>query len=420
MAVAAIVVNGLLNLPSSRVEARRQHRLAAQSIHFSAVPECFSSATAMTTSSPASDSPQDAPSGNMLLWILLALAIGFAAWQPRSPQATMALVDWQTIGALAGLLAITQAVERSGMLQATAQRLLTRVSTLRGLALLLTATAALLSALVTNDVSLFLLVPLTAVLAAQAHLPLARLVVLQALAVNAGSALTPIGNPQNLYLWHRSGESFLGFMAMMGPTVAIMLAWVFVAVWWLVPRTAITLKPAAAPTAVQPRLLTMAVLLFVAFVIALERHWTLAGLGLVFGVFALAAPRVLRGVDWALLATIALMFVVLRQVADLPAMQTLLLQWPIAEGWRAYLAAIVASQVISNVPATILLDGTVRDLPALAAGVSVGGFGCVLGSLANLIALRLARLPNGLWEFHRISIPFLLVCAASAALLRLG
>ncbi|WP_312409372.1 SLC13 family permease [Comamonas sp.] len=374
----------------------------------------------MTTSSPSSDSPQDAPSGNMLLWILLALAIGFAAWQPRSPQATMALVDWQTIGALAGLLAITQAVERSGMLQATAQRLLTRVSTLRGLALLLTATAALLSALVTNDVSLFLLVPLTAVLAAQAHLPLARLVVLQALAVNAGSALTPIGNPQNLYLWHRSGESFLGFMAMMGPTVAIMLAWVFVAVWWLVPRTAITLKPAAAPTAVQPRLLTMAVLLFVAFVIALERHWTLTGLGLVFGVFALAAPRVLRGVDWALLATIALMFVVLRQVAELPAMQTLLLQWPIAEGWRAYLAAIVASQVISNVPATILLDGTVRDLPALAAGVSVGGFGCVLGSLANLIALRLARLPNCMWEFHCISIPFLLVCAASAALLRLG
>ena len=62
----------------------------------------------------------------------------------------------------------------------------------------------------------------------------------------------------------------------------------------------------------------------------------------------------------------------------------------------------------------------VKDLPALAAGVSVGGFGCVLGSLANLIALRLARVPNGLAEFHRISIPFLVVCALSAGLLRLG
>ncbi|RYY69997.1 MAG: citrate transporter, partial [Comamonadaceae bacterium] len=81
---------------------------------------------------------------------------------------------------------------------------------------------------------------------------------------------------------------------------------------------------------------------------------------------------------------------------------------------------IVTSQFISNVPAAILLDGPVRDLPALAAGVSVGGFGCVIGSLANLIALRLARLPNGLREFHKISVPFLLVCAASALLLRLG
>ena len=114
------------------------------------------------------------------------------------------------------------------------------------------------------------------------------------------------------------------------------------------------------------------------------------------------------------------MFVDLRQLAELPVVVALLGHWPITEGWRAYLAAIVTSQFISNVPAAILLDGHVRDLPALAAGVSVGGFGCVLGSLANLIALRLAKVPHGLREFHRIGIPFLIVCAASAVLLRLG
>ncbi|WP_307867341.1 SLC13 family permease, partial [Variovorax sp. E3] len=307
------------------------------------------------------------------------------------------------------MLAITQGVEKSGMLQATAQRLLARTTTQRSLALLLTASAALLSALVTNDVSLFLLVPLTRVLATQAHLPLARLVVLEALAVNAGSALTPIGNPQNLYLWHRSGESFVGFMGMMLPTVAVMLFWLFVAVWFLVPRTPIAIKAdtegGAKAAPVQPRLLALSGVLFVGFVVALDRHWLLAGLGVVFGVFLLSYPRVLRGVDWALLAIIALMFVDLRQLAELPAVAALLGHWPIAEGWRAYLAAVVTSQFISNVPAAILLDGHVRDLPALAAGVSVGGFGCVLGSLANLIALRLAKLPHGLREFHRISIP---------------
>ena len=167
--------------------------------------------------SPKSDPPaDDAPAGgNGLLWVLLAVAVAFAVLRPRAPLDYLKLVDWQTIGALAGLLAITQGVEKSGMLQATAQRLLGRMTTLRSLAFFLTATAALLSAMVTNDVSLFLLVPLTRVLATQAHLPLARLVVLEALAVNAGSALTPIGNPQNLYLWHRSGESFVGFMGML-------------------------------------------------------------------------------------------------------------------------------------------------------------------------------------------------------------
>jgi Na+/H+ antiporter NhaD/arsenite permease-like protein len=375
-------------------------------------------ATPAKASLPAAPAPHGG--GNALLWVLALVAIGFALLKPRAPHDWLRLIDWQTIGALAGLLAITQGIERSGMLQAAAQRLLARMTDERRLALLLSAAAALLSAMVTNDVSLFLLVPLTRVLAEQAHLPLARLVVLQALAVNAGSALTPIGNPQNLYLWHRSGESFLGFMGMMAPTVGVMLFWLFVAVWVLVPRQPIALKPAAAAKGVQPQLLALSGLLFVAFVIALDRHWLVAGLAAVFGVFLVFQPRVLRGVDWALLAIIALMFVDLRQLAELHAVASLLNHWPIEHGWRAYLAAIGVSQLISNVPAAILLDRHVHDLPALAAGVSVGGFGCVLGSLANLIALRLARLPHGLREFHRISIPFLLVCAASALLLRLG
>ncbi|MBO9515787.1 MAG: DUF1646 family protein [Variovorax sp.] len=357
--------------------------------------------------------------GNGLLWVLLAAALVFAVVRPRAPMDYVRLVDWQTLGALAGLLAITQGVERSGMLQATAARLLSRTGELRHLVYLLTGSAALLSALVTNDVSLFLLVPLTRVLAQQAHLPLARLVVLEALAVNAGSALTPIGNPQNLFLWHRSGESFVGFMAMMAPTVAVMLFWLLVAIRFLVPRAPLVLKPSQDTQAVQPRLLLLSGVLFVAFVVALDRHWLPAGLALVFGAFLVLRPRVLLGIDWALLAIIALMFIDLRQLADLPAVAALFGRLPIGEGWPAYLAAIVTSQFISNVPATILLERFVHDLPALAAGVSVGGFGCVLGSLANLIALRLAKLPNGLREFHRISIPFLLVCGASALLLRL-
>lgn len=360
-----------------------------------------------------------AANGRGLLWLLLLLAVGLAWAHPRTPIDTLRLVDWRTVGALAGLLCIAHGVERSGVLQSVATRLLARVTDLRRLALLLAAAAAVLSALLTNDVSLFLLVPLTRALAAQAHLPLARLVVLEALAVNAGSALTPIGNPQNLHLWHRSGESFVGFMAMMAPTVAVMGVLLVVAIHLLVPRTPLELRPVAAPALVQPRLLALSGALLVGFVVALDRGWLWAGLGVVLAAFVLLHPRVLRGVDWTLLAIIALMFIDLRQVAALPAVTALLERWPIGDGWRACLAAIAASQFISNVPAAILLDPHVHDLRALAVGVNVGGFGFVLGSLANLIALRLARVPGGVREFHRIGVPFLLACTLSVFALRL-
>lgn len=374
-----------------------------------------------TNDAGGAQAPHDAPApgGNGLLWVLVAVALLFAVLRPRAPAEWLKLVDWQTLGALLGLLAITQGVEQSGVLQATARRLLARLHDQRQLALLLTAGAALLSALLTNDVSLFLLVPLTRALATQAELPLARLVVFEALAVNAGSALTPIGNPQNLYLWHRSGESFVGFMAMMAPTVGVMLLLLALTVWFGMPKRPMTLKAERVETSVQPRLLGLSAALLVAFVVALDRQWLVAGLAVVLGSFLLVRRQVLARIDWALLAIIALMFVDLRQVAEWPAVAAWVQQLPIAEGWRAYAAAVVTSQFISNVPATILLDRYVHDLPALAAGVSVGGFGCVLGSLANLIALRLARLPHGLREFHRWSIPFGLACALAAGLLRI-
>ncbi|WP_431104002.1 SLC13 family permease [Roseateles noduli] len=351
------------------------------------------------------------PGGNRLLGFLALVAVAFALLRPISPGDWLRLIDWQTLGALTGLLAITQGVERSGVLQGAARALLARTGTARQLALVMCAVAAVLAALVTNDVSLFLLVPLTRELAAQAKLPLARLVALEALAVNAGSSLTPIGNPQNLYLWHRSGESFGGFIAMMGPSVGVMLVLLTATILLTMPGTPITIAPARHKTATQPRLLTLSVVLFVGFVLSLELHQWVPALAVVMAAYALWYREVLKRLDWALLATFALMFVDLHQLVALPQVAGLLARLPLDQPLPAYLAAIVSSQVISNVPATLLLADHLPQPAVLAIGVNVGGFGFVLGSMANLIALRLARVPGGLAEFHRISLPFLVVCA---------
>ncbi|WP_323073265.1 SLC13 family permease [Mycetohabitans endofungorum] len=159
--------------------------------------------------------------------ILATLVAAFVLLQCVHPQPwrTMpAQVDWQTVMTLAGLLMLTKAVEYSGFLTWASHRLVRRIHSERGLALWLVLLAAGLSTLLTNDVALFVVVPLMLSLHALVPLPVGGLVVLVALAVNAGSILTPFGNPQNLFLWQRSGESFLAFIVALAPLCAALMA----------------------------------------------------------------------------------------------------------------------------------------------------------------------------------------------------
>lgn len=348
---------------------------------------------------------------NWLLWLLVPLGILLWLLHPQSFPALLQLVDGPTLSALAGMLAVTKGIELSGVLQSLSRRLLTRVHSERRLALVLVSLSAVLAALLTNDVSLFLIVPLTCSLAAAVRLPLARLVVFEALAVNAGSALTPIGNPQNLFLWQSSGIGFAAFVRMMAPAVAVMFLLLLAATLLAFKDAPMELQDQSAAQTANSWLLGSSVLLLLILVILLNLHLTLPALVLVFAAYALIHRRVLRELDWTLLLIIALMFVDLGQLAVLPDVSGWLYQLPIGSGGNAFVAGVVVSQLISNVPATILLHSYVHDLTALAYGVNVGGFGLLIGSLANLIALRIARQPGSLRLFHLISLPFLLLTA---------
>jgi Na+/H+ antiporter NhaD/arsenite permease-like protein len=210
---------------------------------------------------------------------------------------------------------------------------------------------------------------------------------------------------------------FAAFVVMMTPVVVIMLVLLGGAVWWLVPRKTIELKPPANAGALSLSWFAISGVLLLAFLVALAFHQLLAALLVVAAIYLLCNRQVLAQTDWMLLFIIGLMFVDLRQLADLPAITAVVKALPIGQGLGAYLAGIVTSQVISNVPAAILLERHVHDLPALAAGVSVGGFGFFVGSLANIIALRLARTPGAFGEFHRIAILFLLAATVAVGLL---
>ncbi len=335
------------------------------------------------------------------LVILTLVAPGGVATYPSR-------VDWPTIAALTGLLLLTKGVEASGALQRLGHWLIERVTSERAAALGLVVAAALLSMVLTNDVALFVVVPLTIGLARIAHLPSTRLVVFEALAVNVGSTLTPIGNPQNIFLWQQWGVSFAGFVAAMLPLVAVLMLALVALTAWAFPAHRIRVRDDARIAPLDLPLVTVSLLLYAPFLVLTDLHrvgWALAG---VFAVFAVLRLRLMREIDWGLLLVFVLMFVDLRTLANAGEVQAWVASLGLGSPVHLYFAGIAASQVVSNVPAAIALAEYSQDWRVIAWAVGVGGFGLMVGSLANLIALRLSGDRRAWLPFHAYSLPFLL------------
>ncbi|WP_174994941.1 SLC13 family permease [Pandoraea anhela] len=344
--------------------------------------------------------------------VLLILLAGFVFLQiakPASVGELFARIDRQTILTLAGLLMLTRAIDQSGFLDWLAQRLLRAFRTERRLALLMVTFAAALSTLLTNDVALFAVVPLAQSLARIAPVRIERLIIFLALAVNAGSSLTPLGNPQNLFLWQSSGMGFGAYVLMMTPITLALMALLLAICAFAFDSRALHFQRQGPRHDVRWPLLWIALALFAAFVTLADHGfaaWACAG---VAAVLLVARRNAVLGIDWLLLAIFVLMFVVLRGVAGLPDVRAALGHLDFSSPVMAYGVAAVLSQFISNVPAAILLAEYTQNWPALAHGVAVGGFGFAVGSLANLIALRMAKSEKIWRHFHYLSVPFYLM-----------
>jgi Na+/H+ antiporter NhaD/arsenite permease-like protein len=351
-----------------------------------------------------------------LLHVLLGVCLALLLLKPAALPTLPSLVDWPTIAALAGLLVLTKGVEVSGFFHRVGFHLITLEHSERKLAFFLVASSALLSTMLTNDIALFIVVPLTLSLRGMAALPITRLVVFEALAVNAGSTLTPVGNPQNLFLWQRSGLSFHGFVGQMLPLALILLSVLAVMTAIAFPGRRVDATEEDEPPALDQRLLALSVVLYPLFIIAADLRYAGTAFAALIALFLLARPSVLRRVDWLLIAAFILMFVDLRLIAGVDFVRDIVERAGLTEPRHLFVAGIAMSQLLSNVPTAILLAEHSGDTRLIAYAVDVGGFGFAVGSLANLIALRMLPSRRAWLVFHAYSLPFLLIAGALAYL----
>ena len=326
-----------------------------------------------------------------VLCIAGAAALCTAFWVPPSWD-YLGYLDWRVLALLFCLMAVVSGLQQGGLFARLSQQAILRAKSVRGLCLLLVSLCFFSSMLVTNDVALLTFVPFAALVLGQAGLGrhLLYVVVLQTVAANLGSMLTPIGNPQNLYLYSRGGLPLGDFLGLMLPYTLASLGMLAV---WAVPvcRRAGALRPApdasAAPTPPgDRRIIGMYGVLFGLCLLVVARVLPYpAAFVLVLAAVALADRPTLRLVDYSLLLTFVAFFVFIGNLGRVPAFS----------GWlqgllagREVPVAVLASQVLSNVPAALLLSGFTGDIPGLIVGTNLGGLGTLIASMASLISYR--------------------------------
>ncbi len=341
-----------------------------------------------------------------LFFISLFLMITFSVCYPFDIKNYLSYIDFPTIRALVGLLLITTALKQSNIFEKIVIFILQKIQTERGLAFLLVFCSLFLSMIITNDISLFVVVPLTMAFDKFMRNDVGKIIIFEAIAVNVGSGLMPIGNPQNIFLFRNWGISFVGFIENLSVLFFIQTIILFVFVFFVFPNKPINIAKITNKNTVNKQLLISSIVLFVGFIVAMELHFVKYFLFLTISWYLFFYKKVFREFDYFLIFTFILMFIDFRILANLEVVKNYMNSFDLSNHQTIFNLSIIISQIISNVPATIFMSEFSKDYQALAYGVNLAGNGLLIGSMANIIALRFYPNSKIYIQFHKYSILF--------------
>lgn len=296
-------------------------------------------------------------------------------------------IDWRVLSLLFCLMAVVAGLQECGVFAVLAQRLLAGERRMRFVTLCLVLLPFFVSMLVTNDVALITFVPFAVLVLGLIGRTerLIYIVVLQTIAANLGSMATPVGNPQNLYLYANYELSAGQFFATMVPLVLVSLVGLVIAALCVKPE-GIRVTFSEQAVIYHPGRLGLMTGLFLLCLLSVFRVLPYPALLAVVVAGMLIFDRPLFGkVDYGLLATFFCFFLFAGNIgACAPVRETL----TAVMAQNTALASGVTSQVISNVPAAVLLSNFTTDWHGLLIGTNIGGLGTPIASLASLISMK--------------------------------
>ena len=317
---------------------------------------------------------------------VLAIATAFVV---HPSKAYIDYIDFKVLALLFALMLVVAGMKEMGVFTAIIKKLVAKVKTTRVIELILVFVPFFAGMIITNDVALITFVPFAIELlqVIGRSKDIIYIVVLQTIAANLGSMATPIGNPQNIFLFTAFDMNMGNFMVTLMPYV--ILAMIMLAVCVCVLKSekisiSDTTEDAGKINGIKLSILAIVFavcITCVAGVLDYRIMLLIALLGIVF-----VDVRLLMKADYILLITFVAFFIMIGNISSIPSVSNWLSG--IVSG-REMAVGIVSSQVISNVPAAVLLSGFTDNGAALLAGVNIGGLGTIIASMASLISFRL-------------------------------
>jgi Na+/H+ antiporter NhaD/arsenite permease-like protein len=332
----------------------------------------------------------------LVVIVAAVLAFAFLATGRVAAVRVPQLVDWPLLLVLFALLVAVELIRDSNLLDVDVIRFVARFRSVRSFTVAMVLVTGALSAVVTNDVTLFVVIPFTVVAGRYGGVDVRNAVVLEIIAANVLGCLTPLGNPQNLFLHHRAGWSATHFALTMLPFVVWSAAGLLAAV--MIATPAKELEPRPWPVATIDRVRAAGGVLCLALVLLEIAHvlpaWPAALAA------AILTPFLLRSrwseMDLSIVSLFFFVFIVVEGLRTLPVYALFARLPDEPHGLALYSGAILSSQVISNVPTAVLFaplaEGQWRTLLY---AVNAGGCGTVIASLANLLGWQIYLRESG-------------------------
>ena len=318
---------------------------------------------------------------------VLVIAVTLAILSSFISIPKLSYIDFKVLILLFNLMVVVAAFKELKVLDSIAIGLLKKCNTYTSISLALVFITFISSMIVTNDVALITFVPLSIVIARKANINVLKIVVFQTLAANLGSSFTPMGNPQNLFIYSFYNLSPIDFFKITLPIV--ILAVLFLVLLFYKDKNINLILDLEDVKIYNKRDVYLFGGLFLIILLSVFHVIDYKVTFLITIVMVLILNKKLFSqVDYSLLITFIGFFIFVGNISTMDVVKNFM-EGILNSPKSTFLASVLSSQVISNVPATMLLSGFTNHFKELLLGVNIGGMGTLIASLASVISYKI-------------------------------